>query len=469
VPPLIGQTTNPHAFPFIPAKAPTYNIISVVHPNVLRAWRTYSYEVSPLFPHLLHVQWITGLEDLPSFLWGCQDRLETQELTALLLVPSLSSLKFGVPVRHGSKSQTLGGNGNPGRGVTALFVLQEAMMRCPSLDTIDIYNPKNHRILMESQSVPAVDAAFSSHLQHLRRFCCGVQLPNSTVRHIASLPHLEAFAALLRADLNLTGLSRLFPAARELRFLCTSLAQLRALVAAVQSTRVHTLELTSNDDLGPRPVRELLTLVAAHPSAGALRHFRIGPDVRSERHPPPVEFTPDDVRPLLHLTGLRSVSLRQCAVDPAGDVVAQMLDAWPALEKLNLGHGAQLELVQLLAAAHTHSTLRELKCTVVIRAGAPLPAAHGLVHTRLRRIYCEFSGRIAPADLAAVAHMFATVFPSLKSVNLGFTGGDLQALMRAGEQARLAGRPWTLRDYEADAISHPNRSHPRSPSQSPDT
>jgi hypothetical protein len=56
-----------------------------------------------------------------------------------------------------------------------------------------------------------------------------------------------------------------------------------------------------------------------------------------------------------------------------------VLDAWPVLETLELEWGSRITLAQLLAAARTHSALRELLCTAVVRAGEPLPEARELV------------------------------------------------------------------------------------------
>jgi hypothetical protein len=446
----------------------TTQVTSTVHLDVLHAWCKYSRDVAPLFPNLSHIQWsiVYGYRGILQDLKCNESYIDPREFTPLFLVPSLSSLTFGESARDGV-TMTIHGEGEevPHPGVTALVLLQEAMVRCPSLDSIALH--KGHRILVMSQRVPVVDAAFSSRLQHLRTFRCGVLAPNSTLRLVASLAHLETFAALVGAELSLAGLPRVFPAARELRFLCTSSRQLRTLVAAVQSAHIHTLELKANDNLSPRLVGELLALVAAQPFASTLRSVVVGYDITHD-HAPPVNLTLDDVQPLLHLTALKSVVLNFGVVDPTGDFVAQMLAAWPALERLGLGRGAQLTLAQLFVAARSHDALRELACDVVVRAGTPLPDACELVHDTLRRMRLEFDGEAAPVDRAAVAHLLATVFPNLRRLGRGTQGLRLQGLMEEGERARLAGRPWTLSDYEADAINHPSRSFTMSLPGSPD-
>jgi hypothetical protein len=48
-----------------------------------------------------------------------------------------------------------------------------------------------------------------------------------------------------------------------------------------------------------------------------------------------------------------------------------MLDAWLLLETLELAWDSRITLAQLLATAGTNSTLRQLLCTAVVRAGEP--------------------------------------------------------------------------------------------------
>jgi hypothetical protein len=348
-----------------------------------------------------------------------------------------------------------------------MAVLREAMVRCPSLQFLDIF--RRGYPYPPFYPVPAVDVTLGSRLEQLRAFRGCALAPSSMLRYLASLPSLEAFEAPVSVDLSLAGLPCVFPAVRELRFLSAPVQHLSALVAAVQSAYVHTLELSANDDPGPRAVNELLEIVAAHPSAGTLRQFRFAPDGLPDYVAgAPGRLAVSDVRPLLRLRSLRDVILNANVVDPAEDAIAQMLDAWPALETFELGalsalgifgleFGSQLTLAQLVTVARTHSELRELACTVFVRAGAPLPDARGLVHTGLRRLRLAFHGEDTPADRAAVAHLLATVFPGMSD----FTGVDstLKGLMEAGRQARLAGTSWTLGDYTAHAESAPSQEY----------
>jgi hypothetical protein len=408
-------------------------VTSSVHLDVLRAWCAYSQEVTPLFPNLSQLRWaINDHSDL--------------DIAPLLLVPSLLSLTVLPPAPERVKVDAENAR-NPGATVVAIH--QEAMLRCPTLHSFHIFRGWSVDAL--SFCIQAREITLGVGLQQLRTFRCGTVPPNSTLRHLASLPHLEEFEAPMSADLSLGDLPCMFPAALELRFLRAPMQQLDALVEAVQSPRVHTLELSTSDEPSPRHIGALLARVAAHPSAGALRRLSFAPE-RHGLNAQPGYLALDDVRPLMCVRGLRDVVLNGCAVDPVGDAVAQMLDAWPTLETLELEPGSRLTLAQVLAIARTHGALRELRCTVVVRAGAPLLGAGEIVHAGLQHMQLEFEGEDTPTDWAAVAHLLVTVFTGMNS----FEGvpWHVQGLISEGRQSRLAGRPRTLSDYKAAAESH---------------
>jgi hypothetical protein len=411
MPALVDHPTDPDALP-IPARARTNSVTSAVHLDVLRAWGAYSCEVAPLFSNLLHLRWDN--EDYGEL-----------ELAPLLLTPSLSSLTVLPSARNPGSDVQAQDIVHLQRGTAAVGVVQEAMVHCPSLRALNLFRRRRQHF----RRVPAVDTTLGSRLEQLREFRCGALAPSSTLRHLASLPHLEVFEAPVGANMSLVGLPCVFPAARELRFLSAPMQHLLALVAAVQSARVHTFELNASDNPGPssRLVGELLALVVAHPSADALRQLRFAPDgnlnVLGSEY-----LALADVRPLLRLVGLRDVVLKGYAVDPAGDTVAQMLAAWPALETLELAPGSQLTLAQLFSAARTNGTLRELACTVAVPAGKPLPDTRGLVHTGLHRLQIAVDGK---QQRYMVAELLVTVFPALFDLDDGSWGmQELLDMMR---------------------------------------
>jgi hypothetical protein len=330
------------------------------------------------------------------------------------------------------------------------------MARCSSLASVALHLQRGYgRGFDPSQRTPIMDSVttLGSRLQHLRTFCCNVLAPSNAVRHLASLPCLEVFNAPVSEDVSLAGLPRVFPMACELCFWYAPVRVLCVLVAAVQNARVHTLKLGVSDEPSPRLVGELFTLVAALPSAGALRQLSFASD-RPRRVTGPVGYLAlDDVRPLMCLSSLRDVVLRGYAIKPVGNTVARMLDAWPALERLELASGSEITLAQLLLAACRNGALCELVCTVVARVGASLPDTRGLVNTGLQHLDFAVDGEHEPAERAALAHLLVTVFPRLSS--LGGRDWNLQTLVEDGHEARLAGAPWALGDYEAAAKSQP--------------
>jgi hypothetical protein len=240
------------------------------------------------------------------------------------------------------------------------------------------------------------------------------------------------------------------------------------LLAAVQSTRVHMLQLGASDEPGPEAIGKLLTVVVAHPSAETLRDIRVGQgrSLSLGAQPGRGHLALDDVQPLSHLSGLRCVALTSPTVDPAGDAVAEMLAAWPALEPLQLGESSRLEIAELLAAARTHGALRELGCEVVVRAGAPPPDPHGFVHTDLQHMQLGFAGREAPAEHAAVAHLLAAVFPCMKDLfgwpwhmqNLMREGGRRVSTEGCGRSANT--RPVPKASHRATGVAAPRQRDP---------
>jgi hypothetical protein len=440
MPSLIDHPKNPDALP-IPAGARTNSVTSAVHLDVLRAWCSYSRSVAPIFPNLSHIQWAINDPD-------------DSELAPLLLVPPLSSLTL----QHSERSRLNGSEWDilASNRATAAAVLQEAMARCSSLASVALHLQRGYgRGFDPSQRTPIMDSVttLGSRLQHLRTFCCNVLAPSNAVRHLASLPCLEVFDAPVSEDVSLAGLPRVFPMACKLCFWYAPVRVLCVLVAAVQSARVHTLKLGVSDEPSPRLVGELFMLVAALPSACALRQFSFASD-RSRRVTGPVGYLAlHDLRPLMCLSSLRDVAMRGYAVKLVEDTVARMLDAWPALERLELACGSEITLGQLLLAACRNGALCELVCTVVARVGAPLLDTRGLVNTGLQHLDFAVHGEDEPAERAALAHLLVTVFPSLSS--LGGRDWNLQTLVEDGHEALLSGTPWALHDYEAAAKSQP--------------
>jgi hypothetical protein len=413
IPALIDHPTDPDVIR-VSTWGDTQAVTSAVHPDVLRAWSAYACEVAPLFPNLSHLRWDN--EDYGEL-----------ELTSLLFTPCLSSLTVLPSARDPDSDVQAQDIVHLQRGTAAVDVVQKAMMHCPSLHALNLFR----RSRQHFRRVPAVETTLGSRLEQLREFRCGALAPSSTLRHLASLPHLEVFEAPVGTHMSLVGLPCVFPAARELHFLSAPMQHLLALVAAVQSARVHTFELNASDDPGPSSqlVGELLALVAAHPSADGLRRLRFAPDgnlnVLGSEY-----LALADVLPLLRLAGLRDITLHGYAFDPAEDTVAQMLAAWPALETLELAPGSQLTLAQLFSAVRTNGTLRELACTVVVPADKPLPDTPGLVHTGLQRLQIVVD---TEEQRFMVAELLAAVFPALSDLDDG--SWEMQELL---DMARYA-------------------------------
>jgi hypothetical protein len=428
---------NPNIGPFISVVSLCqYDVTASLHPDVWTAWSSYSESVTAVFPNLSHIR------------WAVKDHADSQ-LALDLLMPSLCGLTLAC-----LRSSMRDGHEKVKQVSAALDILRSAINTFPQLQNLVLFG--KCPLLSTYDLSPMATFSWPS-LQHLRTFHCGERLPSSIMRHIASISSLQSFIGYPYADTSFQNLPRVFPAILELQVLGTSLRHTCDLVSAVQSPsiRILKLSLAASGQLNARRAGDLLQVIAGHPSSQSLRELVIKPF--SESGLGHIAGTPEnlalsDIRPSLGIRHLRHINLTCFIVagEGADDIALEMLDAWPELEELYLGGQSQIHISMgdFVEALRARPTLRRVPFRVVLRPGETVPETHGFIHHNLTGMTLDQSCLPTIHDRAIMAQFLNATFPNLEQYGVR-TDRSIKELIWAGQNARLAGRPWTLDEYEA--------------------
>jgi hypothetical protein len=412
-----------------------YKVTSSLHPDVLAAWSSYSESVTAVFPNLSHIHWTV------------KDHADSQ-VALNLRIPSLRGLILsGTMFRRNHDWATT-------QVWAALDILRSAMNAAPWLEELVMFGEFPGLYYYDLSPM----AALSWHsLQCLRTFRCVEKLPSSIVRHIATIPGLHYFTGYPAADTSFQNLSRVFPAVLELEVSGMSLGHLSDMMTAVQSPSIITLDfaLATSGQLDARQVGDLLRIIEGHPSSQSLHKLVINSlsfSSLEEMMQLGTNLALGDIRPPLGIRHLRHIDLGCFTV--AGDVAdgfaLALLHAWPELEELHLGPRSQthISLSDFVEALRTRPALRVVPFKVVVQPGDIVPKTHGFTHHNLKDMRLDLGPLTTIHDRAVVVQFLNATFPNLEQYGVSCSDRSVRDLIWAGRNARLAGRPWALDEYE---------------------
>jgi hypothetical protein len=393
-------------------------IQSSVHPDVFRAWLSYSDNITPLFPNLRCVWWsvIRGIDDL--------------ELCPLLMGSALRALRFGFGWQ---KLQHRCGE-----------LIREAHTRCPLLDSLDLSGLNEHPAFSPELADKVFEVTKTIRMDKLQSFIChfSVPAPTALVRYLVSLPNLQCLDVVASPDLTFRGLASVLPTVRKLGFACTTLHQASELLTVVESDCIRVLNITleHSQEGSSLQLAALLQIMTRHPSASALRDIiLVGRSRTWMEH----KLAREDLAPILDLPRVRLCNLQGFFMEDPELIVDHMFGAWAELEELAiLYQPVSMSLAAFLDVARAHPRLRDVSTAIRIthRAGSVLPSADMFVHYALRRIHVRLEDS-GIETCASVAHVLCTTFPGLHWAD-GFEF-RMEGLLYAGQRARAAGTPWT--------------------------
>jgi hypothetical protein len=186
--PLIPEPASEESF----SRYSGDSVTSSVHPDVFRAWLTYSDNIAPLFSNLHRVWWrvIRGMDEL--------------ELCPLIMRPALRAIRFGFSWQESHHRLT--------------ELIREAHARCPLLDSLDLSGLNVYTTFSPKPADKVFEVTRTIRMDGLHSFRCHFLVPAAFVRCLASLPNLRCFDVVASSDLTFLGLTSVLPTVRELRF-----------------------------------------------------------------------------------------------------------------------------------------------------------------------------------------------------------------------------------------------------------